>query len=338
MTRTRAHRLGPLAALLLSACLAPSPAPVVRGPLPTLLPHPLAALTLGFRPRRAATQPAGTTGLLLAASYANLFSKGAAGPIAVSVDGELAGLSLLVRHGLGARADLEVELPVHYATGGFLDPAIEGFHALFSLPNAERELSPEGDFHVRLEAAGDPIYRLEDERLELSDVPLVLTLGSGPPGTAPEARWRGALRLGVELPLGSQARGFGNGGVDLGAAALFERSRGRWTQHASLAAVRVAQPDAFEAAGVRLEDYAELLVAHELRADDRTSWVLQLALRSPLVEDLDIEVVDDPILDLGLGLVRDLGPRARLFASFHEDLISHAGPDLAFQAGWSFGL
>lgn len=320
-----------------AGCVSADPAPIVRGPLATRIQHPLALTTLGFRPRRAAAQPEGTAAWSVAGSYANLYSTGVAGVHDVRFDGELASVVLGARYGLGGGADLELELPVSFATGGFLDELIEEFHGLFSLPNADRELDGTDQFDMSLSSNGQEIYGLREEEWSLGDVPIVLSIAGGPAGLDPAPAWRSALRFGVELPTGSETNGFGNGGVDVGAALALERSTGRWSQFLGLSVTHAAQPAAFEAAGVRLNDAWEGWGALELRASDTASMVLQLLFRSPLTSELGVETLDDPILDLGVGLVRDLGPRSRVFVSFHEDLISHTGPDVTLQAGWSWG-
>src|SRR5207249_10722341 len=58
------------------------------------------------------------------------------------------------------------------------------------------------------------------------------------------------VRAGIELPTGSEPKGFGNGGVDLGGGALVEKSWDRFTASGGAYYVHTSTAASFERAGV----------------------------------------------------------------------------------------
>lgn len=334
------RRLTLLAALVAAACAAScrsiagsAPRHAVRGPIPARNEHPLALNYLGMRARRATTQPAGVLGVALESAYASLFEDGADASGSVLVDGELWHGSARLRYGLGPRTDVEIELSLLRAGGGFLDGFVEDFHRLFGLKNGGREDREEDRLDVEIVADGETVYELEGNALELGDLPLVLT----------QEVWRDAreatfvaVRAGIELPTGSESRGYGNGGIDVGAGVLGETSSGDWTVFGAADWVLPAERSSFEGTDFEVDDRVDAALGLEWRWDDVTSLLAGLRYLSPLSDDIPIEEIDAPMLDLGIGAAWDVGERSRLQVSFHEDLWAAAGPDFAVRIGWSW--
>jgi hypothetical protein len=320
------------AAALSSSCrtlVGPAPRHAVRGPIPALAEHPLALNYLGLRPRRAATQPAGRLGV----AYASLFEDGANASGSVLVDGELWHGSLRLRWGAGPGTDVEVELQALRAGGGFLDAFVESFHELLGLANGGREGRGDGDLEVEIVDDGQTVYELEGNALELGDLPVVVT----------HELWRDATertfvsgRVGVELPTGSESRGYGNGGVDVGLGLLAEGSSGRWSTFGAVDLVFPARRDSFDGTDFDVDERFDAAFGLEWRWDDVTSLLAGLRYLSPLSDDIDLEEIDAPMLDFGLGAAWDVGLLSRLQVSFHEDLWSASGPDFTLRVGWSW--
>ena len=324
---------------LVSACsaLAPSGAArsVVRGPLPTRIQHPLALLSPHLSLRRAVAQPAGEVGIAAQASYASLFERVARDQYEVLFDGELARASALVRVGLGGGWDLETEVAALYGSGGFLDHFLAQYHAALGLPNQGRGSVAEDQYGMHVEYRGEVVYSLDSDEVLLQDVPLVFTLADETPN---EGEWSLAWRAGVELPLGSEERGAGNGALDWILGACAERSVDRWTHFVSGSVALTHAPTGFDGTPLELQDLVELAYACELRVHDAASLVVQLDALSPLVRGVSYEELAAPIVELGFGLVAEVGERSRVNLSFHDDLVSAAGPDFALCFGWQWNL
>ena len=309
-----------------------APAPVVRGPIPSRTQQPIKLTYLSLRPRRAATQAEGTTSLLVQEAYSNVWQNGAGLAESVVLDGEISRTSVAVRRAVSDRTDVEIELAVVFATAGFLDPIIEGYHELLGLPDQDRDDRPENAYEMEVSKNGVTAYSLEEDELGLADLPIVVTHTLvRETGTAPAL----AIRAGVELPIASESRGFGNGAIDFGGGILAEKSLGRWTLTGAVDYVVPQSSETFEEAGVSAEENLDFQLGVEYRWNDRLSLLLGAVLESPVTRDVDLEEIDQPILSIDLGCVLDLGERSRLLLGFEEDAISDSGPDLTLFAGWS---
>ncbi len=248
-------------ALLLALCAAgcalipehsDAPQMRVRGPIPERVQQPIKLGTLGFRPRRAATQAAGRTSLGIESTYSNIYQNGSGpGGQEVVLDAETWNNTLITTYGLSERADLELDLSVLYASNGFLDSVIESWHGFWGMPGGGREERPRDTYEMRVDTAGQTIYTLDPYEFSLLDTPLVFTERLvDEQGSTPAV----ALRAGVDLPTGSEARGTGNGGWDWGVGVLAEKSWERWTMTGALDWVDAKRPSSFVSAGVDVYD------------------------------------------------------------------------------------
>ena len=254
----------------------------------------------------------------------------------MTVDGELWRNTFGLRLAAGERGDLEIELPFVFATSGMLDRLVESFHDLLLLPGGGREERP--DFEYEVEIVDDSfgrIYELEPDRLGIGDVPIVYTRrivdeGDLNPGVA--------VRAGIELPIGSEERGFGNGRFDAGVGVLVERSFGRWTATGAVDWSSAAASDAFRAADVEVYDDLDVQLGTEYRWNDRLSLLAGLIVSSQITDDLNVEELESEVLQLDVGWAFDVAPGSRLTVSFAEDLASSAGPDFTVFVGLAFSL
>lgn len=322
---------------LVAACAGPAadPAPVVRGPLASRNQHPLALTLHHPRPRRAVTQPVGSTGAALDLVYSSIYEiRGGPGQL-IYLDGETARAAVRIRRGLDPRTDLEVEFAATYASSGFLDSLIREFHSLTGLPNQGREGTDDDQFGMRLRRNGQLLFEVEEDRLQLADIAFAVTHslrveeGSGPAV---------AVRAALELPAGSEARGTSNGELDLSAGVLAERSLGRWSLFGGLDLLLPGTPDAFDGAEVELRKIASAQLGVECRWSDRISLLGQLIWTSPMTRDFTFEEFDREIFDLALGVVWDGPLGARYQAAFEEDVVSATGPDFGLLFGMSWGF
>lgn len=299
------------------------------------------ALTLfAFRPRRAVTQPAGELGLGAQVAWSTIEEirehPSWAPTESVVFDGETLRTTLRARYGLGERTDLEVEVPFLYASSGGLDGFIEDWHDFFSLPSGSRELFPDDRFEMRVEEGGDVLYELDSNRIALQDIPLVVTRNVRVEDSeGPAVALRGAL----ELPTGSESRGYGNGKLDVGVGVLFERSLGRWTWSGAFDLLFPGQPDRLAALpNHELQDMLAITAGAEYRWSDHLSLVAGTTWTSRMISSIGLEEIAREVFDLGAGLAWDIGPSHRMQASLHEDLVAATGSDITAQLGWTWGF
>ncbi len=321
---------------LAPGCLGALPAgeaPAVRGPLAARVMHPILLTQLPLAPRRAAIQPGGTWGGGGALAYMSIFERRSRDGERVVFDGEQLRTRFMLRRGVGASTDVEGELAATFASSGFLDDFVNEFHDLFGFPGGGRENAENDQFDAIVRKDGELAYRLEEDRVGLGDVPIIVNTAlraEDPEGPAV------ALRLGVELPLGSEQRGFGNGGVDFGGGLIAERSWSRWSVFGGVNWIVPHEPSSFRDAGISLNNRVELQLGGELRWNAATSFLLQLNWIGPITSDLDLEELNREILDIGLGVAWDVaGGRCSL--SFHEDAVAATGADFGVRVALDWG-
>lgn len=311
------------------------PARVVRGPFPSRTQEPIALTFLQFTPRSLATARPGKPELRATSAYSSLYENGFSNTASVVIDAELWRNAFSLRTGVTPNADVEIEVPVVYAANGFLDRFIESFHNFFLFPAGGRDDRPLNTYAVDVEQNGRQAYRLEDNRLGLGDIPIVFTQKLVEESeSSPALGWR----AGVELPTGSESRGFGNGRLDAGAGVLAERSWGRVSATGAIDWVKTARSKSFERAGIDAHDDLDLQLGLEYRWNDDLSLLGGLVLTSPVTRDIALKEIDREILSVDFGFARDLGSGSRLYFTFEEDAIADSGPDFTVYVGWELVL
>ncbi len=288
---------------------------------------------MAFRPRRPVTQAAGQTGAGVQVSWSSIEEIQRFPPYSpnnsVVMDAETIRTTFKGRHGVSESVDVEIEIPFLYASGGILDKFIEEFHELFSLPDGGRDENAENDFRVDVISGSDELYALEGSTLGVQDIPIFVTWqlqeeSDGAPAFA--------LRGGLELPTGSESRGFGNGALVVGAGVLGEKSFGRWTVVGGMDVVLPGQSDRMDASsGNSYETMFAFELGGEYRWNDGVSLVAGTKWTSPMITSVDLEEIDREIFDLGIGALWDVGQASRFAFSLHEDLVAATGSDFTVQ-------
>ncbi len=203
------------------------------------------------------------------------------------------------------------------------------------MPDGGREARPRNTYEMRVDHGGQTIYTLEPYEFDLLDTPLVLTERLvDEQGSTPAV----ALRAGVDLPTGSEARGAGNGGWDWGVGVLAEKSWDRWTMTGALDWVDSKRPSSFVSSGVDVYDGFDVQLGLEYRWNDKLSLLTGLILTPPVTRDFTIKELDREMLGLDVGVAWDTGPDSQLHIGFEEDLMTASGPDIVFFVGWKVGL
>jgi len=311
------------------------PARVVRGPIASRTQEPILLTHLAFRPRRAATQPEGTSSIAVQEAYSSIYQTGHTSTSEVTFDGELSRTSFALRRALSDRTDIEVEIAAVYATAGFLDSFVDAYHHVLGLPNENRSDRPKDAYEMKLVKDGNVAYSLESDELGVADVPIVVTHALAVESERTPAI---ALRAGIELPTGSDEKGFGNGKFDYGAGILAEKSFGRWTATGAVDYTWPGTSDSLDRAGISAEDGFDVQLGIEYRWNDRMSLLLGAILLPPVTRDVLVKQLDDQILSIDVGCAWDLGERSRLTIGLEEDAIANAGPDFTLMAGWILQL
>lgn len=329
-----------LAWLLFSACSvtarhADDPRMTVRGPAPTRVQQPNKLTFLAFRPRQAVAHEEGAPALRITSAYSSIFENGHDVTEQVVLDGEIWRNSFAMTWGVAPRTDLEVELSLVFATSGFLDEFVEAWHDLFGLPDGGRDERPQYAYEMTEVKDGNEIYCLTGDQLGFGDVPVVITHQIVVESEDSPAV---AVRAGIDIPLGSEDKGFGNGALDWGGGVLAQKSWGRWTTTAAVDYVFTAEPSAFEDAGIDAEDDLGLQWGLEYRWNDASSLLAGVVYSSPVTRDFDLKELDRETASVNVGMAFDLPGPSTLVVGFEDDVVAESGPDFTVFASWSVGL
>jgi len=307
----------------------------VRGPQPTRVQHPLALTLPQLTPRSVRTQAEGAWRVESELAYSSIYEVGARASERVAFDAELLRASVRLRRGLAAGVDLELALGGSYGSGGFLDHFLNEFHDFIGAPNQGRDWAPEGRFEARIERDGALGWSWSGNRAQLGDTLLVLTFGAEHVGLG---EWADAWRLGVELPTGDESAGAGNGRVDWIVGWNAEYSGPSFTHTFGASAALAQTPASLARVGVELGPRLALFYGLEWRISERMSWIAQLDLQAPLIDEIALTEIREPMLDLGVGFARDVGSNSRWWLSFNEDVLADSGPDFAVFLGLVWGV
>ncbi|MEC8513236.1 MAG: DUF3187 family protein [Planctomycetota bacterium] len=307
----------------------------VRGPIPTRIMQPAGLIFPANRPRRAALLEAGEGRATAEIFYASIFERVVRPAEAAAFDGEIARGSLTLQYAPTDGVEVVLEPTVLFASSGFLDSFVDGFHAITGFVGGGRDEFQSDQYSMYLQRNGEVAWELAEDHVRFGDLPITLVSrireedGDGPAVAA---------RFTIELPTGDEGRGTGSGGIDAAAGVILERSVGRFTFFGGVDGVHVDQPASFQRAGIDVRSLFSVSGGAEYRWSDRLSLLAQAVLQMPLTRSLPFEEIDREILDLGFGFAYELSGASTLRFSFHEDAVAASGPDLTFYTGisWRF--
>jgi len=293
------------------------------GPLPVRNQHPAQLTVMHLDPVPAQPLRAGAVAGRASFAYTSLFLAGSGHGNSITMDGEVLRSSLQARVGLGNGFEFGAELPVLYASGGFLDSFLIDYHGIFGFPDQDRDIAPKNQFNVHADFQGTRVYELDDGPM-LGDLPLSLTCGIiaprlGSPGVA--------LRLGAELPTGDADAGAGNGKTDfatgLCASWLFSFA----TLHAAVQYTFTGTPEHARQAGFEFRDVASANAAIEWPLLDDLAGLVQVEWETSTLRQLDFaRAADDQVL-LWLGGRLRVDRDLFVELSLGEDLAPEVSPD-----------
>ena len=301
-----------------------------RGPVPTRNQHPAQLTVLQMDAASAGVLPAGEVSARLDAAYSSMFLGGTGSSNSFSMDGEILRTGLKTRVGLGRNLELGAELAFGHTTGGVLDGFLIGWHDALLLPDQDRDTAPRNRFRVEAFRQGQLAYELREESARLMDLPLSLTWNILPPEIDSFGL---AVRGAVELPIGDEERGFGNGEIDY-ALGLLGEWRTSWAAFTGFAQHTFAgTPDLAEAAGLEFGDVSALGLGAEVPLGADVAALLQLQWETSALRNLDFDRVSREQLILWLGGRVRLGSDLYLEFAAGEDLIGFVSPDFSAWIG-----
>lgn len=304
--------------------------PAWQGPLPVRNQHPAQLTVLHLPPAASTVLPAAAVQARLDAAYSSLFLLGQDATRSWLMDGEYLRVGTSARVGLGEGFEAAVELPFAHTSGGFLDSFVIDYHDTFGLPDQSRDSNPKDQFAIEARRNGDVVWSVDRDSAELLDVPLWLTKQLLAPG---RDRVGLAVRAGLELPTGDDARGYGSGELEacLGAVLEYQTASVAWYGHAQHSFA--GTPGPAQRGGLAFADVTSLGLAVELPLAEALHAFAQVAWETSTLRDLGLpSVARDQVL---LWIGGRWCPVARLGVEigFGEDLQGLASPDFTAWLG-----
>lgn len=331
-------RPGPFAAAALLGALvgACATTPRPRGPLAVRNQHPAQILVLHMDPEGVRDLAAGDVRLRATSSYSSLFLGGGNGADAFQMDGEILRAGLGVAVGLGAGLELDAELPLLVAGGGFLDDFVVAWHDAFGFPDQGRDRAPKDAFSVRATRGGVVVHEMQPGRVELGDVPVRLTWNVLP---RTDSRPFGlALRGAVELPTGDEDRGYGSGDLEGALGVVGELRHGVLAVTAHAQHTFAATPSRARRGGLTFADVSSFGLGVEVALTDAWSVLVQTEAETSTLRRLGFARAADVQWLLWTGARVRLSERLSFEAALGEDLSEFVAPDFTVHAAFELVL
>ena len=306
-------------------------------PLQAFNMHPLYASFIQTLPLSPRVLPAGMIKISLLESYGNNFfldpENGGSSSVDADLDSEVSYTGFLLQWGAGRRLELDTMIITAFHYGGFLDPLIGGFHALFGFPNAGRELRGDNltSFYLR------------------NDSGIVLDVDGGVLGTAAcvfESRysflekimksgsvWDISAGAFVKIPVSASEHPLGDAGIDGGLRFCGGYSRGRYSFSGSAGIIFLSTPDYLEDSGFFPIIFPFHASAAWMLNERITLQCTMQGSTSPF--DLGYQRTDNFTAILNSGIRVKMGTGNSLQISFSEEFFNFAATDIGFNIGWS---
>ena len=240
-----------------------------------------------------------------------------------------------VEIGLGNRFRLRTQLAAGHASGGFLDPFVIDFHDAFGFDDQGRPGARDGQFNVFVERRGVRAFELDDDGVNLFDIPIELSWVGRQAGV--DGAFGYGFRAGLELPTGPQDRGFGNGELDFAAGVFFELRPEPmpWLSLTGNAQHTFAgTPNRARRAGLEFRDVTTGGVGAEAFVTDRFALIAQIEAGRSTLRGLGFARASNPQMILWTGARLHVGPRTYVEAALGEDLAPSVSPDFVVVLGF----
>jgi len=242
-------------------------------------------------------------------------------------DMEIYTVELQADRAIGESTEIGLTIPVHYATGGFLDPFLRSYHEALGLPNGGRELQPDNQYSWDYsDASGNTVWS-DQAGWEMGNISLRLRQK-----LTQEERWGLSLLAALQLPTASKSRGWGSGAPDVAAGAVYS-----WTKNSLFGHLEgwLIHPFAKDESGLNIQSYA--------RASTTLGWQLKRPL-SLLVQiqgglspyDSGIQQLDQSPSQISFGIRWAMSRKAVLTFAFVENMNQQTTPDFGFTIGINF--
>jgi hypothetical protein len=222
---------------------------------------------------------------------------------------------------------------VSVSGGQGMDGFVEGFHNLFGLGQAYRDVVTRGETTSAIRIGENEDFNPENPRVGIGD-PIAFAIWAPEFGTA---AWRMSLVGGIKIPIGSTSKRLSTGHADYGAAFAVTGELGRWCVNFNGGVVVPGDIEFFPG----LDPAPTFGVAGSFGYRFRTTslWVQLQWEQSQLRRATDMTLSND-IYDVSLGMRFPLAGGVRGFVALTENVVAFDNSsDIGFHGGvtWTLG-
>jgi hypothetical protein len=177
--------------------------------------------------------------------HSNQYMGGTSEEEALRLDGETSELSIRHRQRLGPCVQLEAVVPFIQHSGGSFDQAIDKWHRIFGLPDANRNDTPYDALYYGYANSNVDEVRLDSAQSGIGDVQISIQRSLGCYATSDSTGSEPIVRVGIKLPTGALEELRGSGEFDYFAdiQSPVLSNGGKWRAGAAIGALYVGRAD-----------------------------------------------------------------------------------------------
>lgn len=281
-----------------------------------------------------AARPVQTREWQLSLEHSNQYMGGATEDEALLLDGETSELTIRHRQRLGSCVQLEAVVPFVQHSRGSFDEAIDKWHRVFGLPDANRNEAPYDELNYGYANANGTEVRVDSAQSGIGDIQIAVQRSLGCSATADSTGSESIARLGIKLPTGLLEELSGSGEfdyfVDLQSPVL--RYGGRWRTGAAIGALYLGHTDLVPDQNT-IVAYGSFGSQYVLRPKFRL--LAQLDWHTPFFRS-ELRELGGIAVSLTAG-VRYLGPADQtLEFTIGEDIAIDTSPDIVARLSWTY--
>jgi len=293
--------------------------------------HPITGL---FGLPVVASRPVQSHELLLSLEHSNQFMGGNSTRESLLLDGETSLLTLHHKQRFGSCVQLEAVVPFIQHSGGTFDSAIDDWHRVLGLPDAQRSEAPFDVLSYRYSDENGDVFNLDRAESGIGDIQLSLQRFLGCFATADSTALESIARVGIKIPTGSSSELRGSGAFDAyidWQSPVFTNG-GRLRGGFAIGALLAGQSDLFSNQN-SIIGYGSF--GAQFMFSSRVRLLMQMDWNTAFFNS-QLRELGDPAIAL-TGGIRIIGPSDQSFEfSISEDVSIDTTPDIVARFSWAY--
>ena len=231
------------------------------------------------------------------------------------------------QYGLTDNWNLKLDVPLIHQSGGTFDSAIDQWHNIFGLPNGQRPLTQDNQYHIQYNSQGQNQINLNESSTILGDIQIAVARSVIKNNATTMSLWAS-----IKLPTGDEDKLSGSGAVDVSTwLAVNQQLSEKWLLNMN-AGVVVLGKDSYQ--DIPLSDHA--LYGHLMLGwliTDRINLKAQLQAHTSYYDKSQLDILADTYL-LTFGTAIKINNCQQLDFAISEDIKVNSSPDISLLINW----